>query len=238
MKAIILAGGKGTRLKPYTTVFPKPLIPIGERPILDIIIRQLAHYGFREIALSVGPLAELIRAYYHDAETRLPDIHLTYVQEEKPLGTAGPIAKVPNLGPDPFLVMNGDVLTTLNFAAMAAFHRDHPAILTLGVYPKKINIDFGVIETDSAGRVTGYSEKPERVFPISMGVYICSPDILRYIPAGEYLDIPDLVRRLLDQGERVMSYPCRDYWLDIGNPEDYEKAQDEFDRRRSEFLPD
>ncbi len=238
MKAIILAGGRGTRLRPYTTIFPKPLVPVGERPILDIIIRQLAHYGYHDITLAVGPLAELIRAYFHDIDTRLPEVKLTYVKEAKPLGTAGPVAMVQNLGPDPFLVMNGDVLTTLNFAKIMAFHRQHPNILTLGTYQKKFNMDFGIIETDSAGSVISYAEKPERVFPVSMGVYIYSPTVLKYISANEHLDFPDLVRRLLDNGEKVMSYLCEDYWLDVGNPDDYVKAQEQFEQMRDLFLPD
>jgi NDP-mannose synthase len=238
MKAIILAGGKGARLKPYTTIFPKPLVPIGERPILDIIIRQLAHSGFRDITLTVGPLAELIRAYFHDIHTRLPDIQLTYVQEEKPLGTAGPVAMVQPLGPDPFLVMNGDVLTTLDFAKMMAFHREHSGVLTIGTYSKKSNIGFGIIEADAAGRVTGYAEKPEKIFPVSMGVYVYSPAVLKYIPVHEHLDFPDLVRRLLDSGEQVMSYPFQDFWLDIGNPEDYEKANEQFEQMKDRFPTD
>lgn len=237
MKAVILAGGRGTRLRPYTTIFPKPLVPIGERPILDIIIRQLAHYGFQDITLTVGPLAELIRAYFHDIDTHLPDVKLTYVTEEKPLGTAGPVAMVQNLGPDPFLVMNGDILTTLNFAKMMAFHRGHPGILTLGVYQKKISVDFGIIETDSAGGVIGYAEKPDKVFPVSMGVYIVSPTVLNYISANERLDFPDLVRRLLDSGELVTSYLCKDYWLDIGNHDDYVEAQEQFEQMKDQFLP-
>jgi NDP-sugar pyrophosphorylase family protein len=238
MKAIILAGGKGARLKPYTTVFPKPLVPIGSRPILDIIIRQLARDGFRDITLTVGPLAELIRAYFHDIETRLPDVHLTYLEENEPLGTAGPVAMVKNPGPDPFLVMNGDVLTTLPFAKMMDYHRGHSGVLTIGMYTKKTAIDFGILETDAAGRVTGYAEKPEKVFPISMGVYIYSPAVLKYIPANERLDFPDLVRRLLASGEPVMSYPFQDFWLDIGNPDDYEKANEAFEQRKDEFPPD
>ena len=133
MKAIILAGGKGTRLLPYTTIFPKPLVPVGERPILDIVIRQLAYHGFDDVVLSVGHLAELIQAYFHSKRQEFSPIKLSYVREERALGTAGPVKLVPNLGTSPFLVMNGDVLTTLNYTKMMDYHRESNSMLTLGV---------------------------------------------------------------------------------------------------------
>ncbi len=236
MKAVILAGGKGRRLAPYTTVFPKPLVPIGEQPILDIIIRQLAYYGLRDIVLAVGYLAELIQAYFQTAGESLPDVRLAYVKEPEPLGTAGSLALVDGLD-DTFLVMNGDVLTTLNYAHMVAFHRDHCAALTIGTYEKHMPIDLGVIEMDETGAVTGYLEKPEKVYPVSIGIYVYEPLVLRYIRPGEHLDFPELVMRLLADGQRVMAYPCRDYWLDIGNPGDYQRAQEEFERLKDQFLP-
>ena len=237
MKAIILAGGKGTRLLPYTTIFPKPLVPVGERPILDIVIRQLAYHGFDDVVLSVGHLAELIQAYFHSKRQEFSPIKLSYVREERALGTAGPVKLVPNLGTSPFLVMNGDVLTTLNYTKMMDYHRESNSMLTLGVYEKRVKIDLGVIATDAAGRVVGYAEKPETVFPVSIGINVYSPEVLNYIEPNEYLDFPTLVCRLIDEGERVMSYVCDGYWLDIGNQDDYMKAQEEFKQRKDQFLP-
>ncbi len=237
MKAVILAGGKGTRLAPYTTVFPKPLVPVGNRPILDIIIRQLAHYGFDDIVLAVGYLAELIQAYFQMANNGLPgNVRLTYVKEREPLGTAGALSLVQGLE-ETFLVMNGDVLTSLNYAEMVAFHRAQGNALTIGIYDKRIPIDLGVIEMDASGAVTGYLEKPEKVYPVSIGIYVYEPLALRYIQAGQHLDFPELVLRLLAAGEKVMGYRCQDYWLDIGNPGDYQRAQEQFERTPGLFLP-
>ncbi len=236
MKAVILAGGKGTRLAPYTTVFPKPLVPLGHRPILDIIVRQLAYYGFTDIVLTVGYLAELIQAYFQTANEGLPDVRLTYVKEREPLGTAGSLSLVDGLD-ETFLVMNGDVLTSLNYADMIAFHRANGNALTIGIYDKAIPIDLGVIEMDAAGNVIGYLEKPVKHYPISMGIYVYEPAVLRYIARGEHLDFPELVARLLAAGERVMGYVCTDYWLDIGNPGDYQRAQEQFERMPEKFLP-
>ena len=237
MKAIILAGGKGTRLRPYTTIFPKPLVPIGNRPIIDIVVHQLAYYGFTQVVLSVGHLAELIQAYFHSKQHEYPTVELSYVREATPLGTAGPVRLVPGLSDAPFLVMNGDVLTTLDYAKMMAFHCASGSLLTLGVYQKRIKIDLGVIETDVTGQVVGFTEKPEKTFPVSIGINIYSPPVLEYIAPNEYLDFPALVERLVAQGERVMSYTCDGYWLDIGNQDDYMKAQEEFEDRKPEFLP-
>ncbi|GAB4573874.1 MAG: sugar phosphate nucleotidyltransferase [Anaerolineae bacterium] len=236
MKAVILAGGKGTRLAPYTTVFPKPLVPLGHRPILDIIVRQLAYYGITDIVLTVGYLAELIQAYFQTANDGMPEVKLTYVKEREPLGTAGSLRLVEGLD-DTFLVMNGDVLTSLNYAEMVAFHRAHGNALTIGIYDKAIPIDLGVIEMDDAGRVTGYLEKPVKHYPISMGIYVYEPKVLAYITPGEHLDFPELVARLLAAGEQVMGYHCTDYWLDIGNPGDYQRAQEQFEAMPEKFLP-
>ena len=237
MKAVILAGGKGTRLKPYTTVFPKPLVPLGQRPILDIIIQQLAYYGFRDIILTVGYLAELIEAYFKNSNSRLPNINITYIKEPKPTGTAGSLGLIPDLD-GPFLVMNGDILTSMNYMKLAEYHKDKGGILTIGMHNKRVKIDLGVIEANQEGILTGYTEKPEKVYPVSMGIYIYEPAVLNYIEPGEYLDFPDLVLRLIDNGEKVVGYPCDNYWLDIGCHEDYVRAQDEFEQMKDVFLPE
>lgn len=237
MKAVILAGGKGRRLAPYTTVFPKPLVPLGDRPILDLIIRQLAHHGFNEIVLTVGYLAELIQAYFQTAHDGLPDnISLSYVKETTPLGTAGSLALVEGLD-EPFLVMNGDVLTTLEYSKMMAYHKEHGNALTIGTYEKKMQIELGVLDINADNHITAYHEKPVHVYPVSIGVYIYDPLVLDYITPGEHLDFPDLVRTLLDDGQKVMAYPCEGYWLDIGNPGDYQRALEEYEDKHDLFLP-
>ncbi|MFZ2376718.1 MAG: sugar phosphate nucleotidyltransferase [Methanothrix sp.] len=225
MKAVILAGGLGTRLKPYTTVFPKPLMPIGESPILEIIIRQLKARGFDEITLAVGHLAELIMAFFNDGSKY--GLKIDYSREEKKLGTAGGLGLLKNRLKDDFLVMNGDVLTSLDFSEFLAFHKRTGSKATIALNQRHVDIDFGVIELDSDRRLRGYTEKPRIDYLVSMGVYAFHENILEYIPANSYLDIPDLMKRLLADGETVNGYIHEGYWLDIGRPDDYEKANED-----------
>jgi NDP-sugar pyrophosphorylase family protein len=234
MKAVILAGGKGTRLAPYTTIFPKPLVPIGDRPILEIIVRQLVRQGFGDISLCVGHLGELIEAYFQNGFKSMPGLRLAYHRESRPLGTAGPLAVIPGLD-ETFLVMNGDVLTTLQFGALVDFHRCNQAALTIAMHRKQVPVDLGVLETNERAELVFYREKPVFSFDVSMGVYVYEPRVLDYVPSGEYLDFPDLVKRLLESGERVIGYHSDDYWLDIGRREDYELAQQEFQAKAAEF---
>lgn len=227
MKAVILAGGKGTRLAPYTTVFPKPLVPIGERPILEIIVRQLVKQGIGDIILSVGHLGELIEAYFQNGHHNIPGLKLQYFRECQPLGTAGPLAMIPGLD-ETFLVMNGDVLTTLDYQALISFHRQQQAALTIAMHRKEVRVDLGVLETNEYSQLVSYREKPSYCFNVSMGVYIYEPKVLHYIAQGRYLDFPDLISDLLKNGEKVSGFQSQDYWLDIGRREDYELAQQEF----------
>jgi NDP-mannose synthase len=235
MKTVILAGGKGTRLAPYTTIFPKPLVPIGDRPILEIIIRQLANQGFGDILLSVGYLGELIEAYFQNGHRNIPGLELDYFRESQPLGTAGSLAMIPGLEQDSFLAMNGDILTTLNYKALVERHRQSQAALTIAMHRKDISIDLGVLETNGFGDLISYREKPLYSFDVSMGVYVYEPRVLRYIPKGQYMDFPDLVQLLLKMGEKVSGFQSQDYWLDIGRHEDYEIAQREYQSRAAEF---
>ncbi len=235
MKAVILAGGRGTRLAPYTTVFPKPLVPVGNMPILEIIIRQLIAAGFTSVVLSVGYLNELIQAFFLNHKKLSDMIDIQFVTEEEPMGTAGSLTMIPHLD-ETFLVMNGDVLSTLDFKNLVSFHKESGGILTIAGYQKKMKIDLGVLELNSEGNtVTGYIEKPEHVYPVSMGIYVYEPEAVDYIPKGQYFDFPDLVHKLLDSGKKVSCYRNNDLWLDIGRPEDYVHAQQVFEHHYKEF---
>lgn len=238
MKAVILAGGKGTRLIPYTAVFPKPLVPIGNKPILEIVVRQLYYYGFDEIILSVGYLAELIQAYFQHNQTAIK-AKLSFVKETKPLGTAGSLSLLPDLK-ETFLVMNGDILTTLNFAKLLDFHQQRKPSLTIAIKKKQVKIDLGVIEIDDRKHLTSYLEKPTHNYLVSMGIYVYEPYVLKYLAKNEHLDFPNLVLRLLENGEEVIGYLSEDYWMDIGRHEDYAQVVEDFERMGEEafFKPD
>lgn len=234
MRAVVLAGGKGTRLAPYTTVLPKPLMPIGDVPILEVVLRQLAGHGFTEVTLAVGYLAELLMAYCGDGARY--GVKLGYSREPAPLGTAGPIALVDNLS-ETFLVMNGDLLTTIDYSQMLKAHRDGGAIATVATFDKAVKIDLGVLKLDGADRVVDYIEKPTMHYSVSMGIYLFEPRVLASIPRGARLDLPDLVKKLMAGGERVQAYRHHGYWLDIGRHDDYQEAVREFEAHRNEFLP-
>jgi NDP-mannose synthase len=233
MKAVILAGGKGTRLAPYTKILPKPLMPIGDMPILEILLRQLQRSGIDDVILTVGHLAELIRTFFQDG-ARL-GLKIRYSFEDHPLGTAGPLSLVEGLE-DTFLVMNGDVLTTLDFCSLVEYHRNQRAIATIAAHDRKTRIDFGVIQTNHNQEIVGYIEKPTYDFYVSMGIYVFEPRVLSYIPRHEYLDIPDLILKMIEAGERVLSYPYQGYWMDLGRISDYEQAVIEFDNLRPYLL--
>ena len=232
MRAVILAGGKGTRLAPYTTVFPKPLMPIGEMPILEIVLRQLAHHGIQDITLAVGYLAELLMAYCGDGSKF--GLRLDYSREELPLGTAGPISLIEDIQ-ETFLVMNGDLLTTIDYSAMWKYHEDRGAIATLASYRREVKIDLGVIESEE-GWVKDYIEKPTYHYAVSTGIYIFNPEVLKYVERGMRLDLPELILRLIHAGEKVNIYNFDGYWLDIGRHDDYDSAVQEFSAHRNEFL--
>lgn len=233
MKAVILAGGKGTRLAPYTTVFPKPLMPLGEKPILEIIIRQLKQYGFKEIILAVGYLAELIKAYFDDGSSL--GIKIYYSKEKEPLGTVGPLTLIEGLDRT-FLVMNGDVLTALSYSKLVEYHKAEKGIATIAVSRRSLNVDYGVISFDRNNNVTAYNEKPKMNYDVSMGIYVFEPEVLKYIPKNEKLDFPDLIIKLIKCKKKVIVYLSDDKWLDIGRHDDYEIAQNEFDLIRKQLL--
>jgi len=235
LRAVILAGGKGTRLAPFTASFPKPLVPLGDTPVLEVLIRRLLQYGVTDITLTLGHLAELIKAYFHHRRCLAEQLTLRYVEEEEPTGTAGSLALVPGLN-DTFLSMNGDLLTNLDLDALVRFHREQKAILTIGVHERDVKIDLGVLEFDGSHRVTGYHEKPRTTYNVSMGIYVYEPRALQYIQAGQYLDFPELVLRLLEKGERVCAFPSDCLWLDIGRPDDYARAQQLYMEKNGDFI--
>ena len=238
-KAVILAGGKGSRLAPYTTVLPKPLLPVGDRAILDVVVRQLGNDGFDDLTFAVGYLAHLIRAVFGDGSGH--DVSIAYHEESTPLGTAGALATVEGLD-ETFLAMNGDVLTALDYGALYRTHRDSGNLLTIATHRRVVKTDYGVIHvngsTGETHRVTGYEEKPEIPYTVSMGVYVAEPEILDFIPEGEHFDVPELVVNLLEAGKPVGSYLYDGYWLDIGRHDDYEQALEDQDEIVPRLLGD
>lgn len=236
-RAVILAGGKGSRLGPYTTVLPKPLLPVGDRAILDVVVRQLHGYGFTELTLAVGYLSHLVRAVMGDGSER--GVSIEYHEEPEPLGTVGPLATVGGLD-DTFLVMNGDVLTALDYGELHELHREAGNVLTIASHRRTVRTDYGVLHLDGAAGetrlVAGFEEKPEIPYVVSMGVYVLEPRALDYIEPGRRLDLPELVLKLLAAGEPVGSYLYDGYWLDIGRHDDYEKAILEFESLKPLLL--
>jgi NDP-mannose synthase len=235
VRAVILAGGLGTRLRPYTTVLPKPLMPVGEYPIIEILIRQLARYGVCDLTVAVGYLAPLIEAYCGDGSRW--GVRIGYSREESRLGTAGPLMLVDGLDATT-LVVNGDLLTDLDFARMVGFHRAHGAAITVGAFERDERISLGVLHTDDAGRIHAYEEKPVHHYLVSMGAYVIEPEVLGFMEKGQYCDFPDFVRCVLQAGRTVMSYRGTAFWLDIGRVDDYELAVERFAELRPLLLPD
>ena len=237
LSTVILAGGKGVRLQPFTINFPKPLVPIGDTPIIEVLIRRLIEYGLTDITLALGHLAGLIKSYFLNHQELSKLITLRFVEEEQPTGTAGSLALVNGIS-STFLAMNGDLLTDLNFDELVSFHRQQNAALTIAVHRRRVKLDFGVIKLGDDHRVVDYDEKPEYQHEVSMGIYVYEPSVLKYIQAGRYLDFPELVLRLLDTGEKVCAWPYQGLWLDIGRPSDYAKAQQLYSRTRPTLLAD
>jgi NDP-mannose synthase len=236
-RAIILAGGQGTRLRPYTTVLPKPLMPVGDRPVLDVVVRQLKRHGFDRITIATGYLSELIEAFFGDGAAY--GIPIDYFRESEPLGTVGSLGLIEGLDED-FLVMNGDVVTDLNYSALLDRHRASDAIATIASRIRQVEISLGVLECgdrDDPLRLTNYFERPKLDYQVSMGVYCFSPVVTRYIERNIRLDFPDLMLRLVAEGKIVRAWRSTDYWMDIGRHEDYEQAMDEFESMRHRLMP-
>jgi NDP-mannose synthase len=233
IRVVILAGGKGTRLKPYTTVFPKPLMPIGDMPILEVVLRQLKHFGFKQITISINHLADLIKTFFGNGEKL--GLEIAYCMEDHPLGTAGSVSLVKDI-PEYFLVMNGDLLTTLDYGAMMLQHIQSGAQATIGVFPREVKIDFGVLQIGPQGQLVDYIEKPRYEYLVSMGVNAFHKSVLEFIPRNQYLDIPTLMMNLKKAGKQVMTYRSECEWLDIGRPDDYENATALFEQSKTKYL--
>jgi NDP-sugar pyrophosphorylase family protein len=235
MQAVIMAGGNGVRLYPYTSVLPKPLLPINEVPIIEIIVKQLRHHGFTRVSIALGYLAELIKVFLGDGSKY--GLRIDYSVEEKPLGTIAPLTLFNDLEPT-VVVMNADLLTNLNFRTLVEFHHLHQAAATISMYRKMIQTDLGVIETNGDYLVKQYIEKPEINISVSMGIYVFESRILSYLPKDRPCDFPDLINLLIHSGEKVIGYPFDGYWLDIGQHCDYDRAVQEFNQIRGELNID
>lgn len=237
-RAVILAGGEGTRLRPYTAVLPKPLLPIGDRPVLDIVMDQLRAAAFDRVTIATGYMGELIEAVINHRNSH--GMSIDYVQEAEPLGTVGPLKQIENLD-SAFLVMNGDVLTDLDYGRLLHEHAASGAIATIASTTRQIDVTLGVLECqdgDDSERLTGFVEKPSLTYDVSMGIYCFSPEVLEYVDPMTYLDLPDLVMRLIDSGKSVRVWRSDAYWVDLGMREDYERAVNEFPNMRHRLLPE
>lgn len=234
MMAIILAGGKGTRLKPFTTSIPKPLMPLGDLPILEIVIRQLQAAGFNRIVLSLGHMAYFFTTFIERWQRH--GVTIDTVHEVEPLGTAGSIGLVKNL-PETFLVMNGDLLTTLDYADLIAKHQRSSAWGTIALSRRELKVDYGVVHSSGDGLLERYEEKPVLTYDVSMGINVFDRRALEFVPHGRKLDIPDLMLAMKNAGKPVYCVATTCYWQDIGRFEDFERASADFSEHPSRFLP-
>ncbi len=235
--AVLLAGGLGSRLAPFTAVIPKPLVPIGERDsIAEVVLRQLAHHGFERAIISIGYLGHLIKAVIGDGSRY--GLEVTYVSEDQPLGTVGPLRLVADQLPETFLLLNGDVLTDLDFGGLLAAHSASDRTLTVATYPRNVKIDLGVLDTDASGQVVGFREKPTYDFYVSMGVYAMHRRVLDLIPADRGFGFDDLMHLLLERNDAIGTFDWgQGRWLDIGRHDDFAQAQETFARDRGVYMP-
>ncbi|OJF16303.1 MAG: hypothetical protein A6D91_06315 [Bacillaceae bacterium G1] len=227
-----MTGGKGLRMAPYTQVLPKGLLPVGEQPLLEILVKQLAHHGFTRIVMACGYRAHWIQSYFGDGSPW--NLSITYQVESEPLGTAGPLKTIPDLC-EPFLLLNCDVLTTLSFRALWEYHASADSILTVAAQQQPIPIEFGVLETEG-DRIVRFLEKPVHRARVNMGIYVMEPEVLNYIPENQYFDIPDLIRALLADNRPVKCFENDALWIDVGRPADFAKANELYQRWKDRLL--
>ncbi|WGD55345.1 sugar phosphate nucleotidyltransferase [Bradyrhizobium sp. CB1650] len=233
--AIVLAGGLGSRLKPYTVVLPKPLMPIGEMPILEVILRQLKLHHFSRVILAVNHQADILKAYFGDGARF--GIDVSYSLETKRLGTMGPLRLIGHL-PENFIVMNGDILCDLNFSDFFLTHENNDRLFTISAAERTHTVDYGVLERSGSGNLVGFREKPQASYLVSMGVYCASRAILDWIPQDESFGFDQLMLSLLAADKSVVVEPHQGYWLDIGRPDDYHQAIAEWPQLKSRLLRD
>lgn len=234
MRAVILAGGFGKRLYPYTLVLPKPLIPLGEQSIIEIVIRQLVDKGFDHITVAVGYHAELIMAVLGDGSKY--GIAIDYSVEEKPLNTIGPLRLIDRLD-STFLTMNGDLLTDLNFAELVRYHKEQKSLLTVATTKRHVRLSLGVLRYNESNQVVSFQEKPEFDYDVSMGIYVFEPGIIEYIPANQPFGFDHLVLKLLEANERISVFPFEGHWLDMGTLDDLNQAIEEFEKNKIRYVP-
>lgn len=228
LQAVVMAGGFGTRLRPLTEELPKPMLPVGDRPLLERILNRLQQAGIQQVNITTHYMPEKITDYFGDGSDF--GLSIRYVSEAQPLGTAGALSLIET--PDePLLVLNGDILTSLDFGAMLAFHREHRADLTVAVRQYDLQVPYGVLLCEGA-EVRQIREKPTYSFFVNAGIYLLQPEAHRYIPGGQRFDMPELIERLIEEGRRVVSFPIVEYWLDIGHPDDYARAQADLEEGR------
>ena len=232
-RAVILAGGKGTRLRPYTVVFPKPLMPVGDYPILEVIVRQLAFFGFDHITMAVNQQANLIKAFFGDGAPW--KVRIDYSLESQPLSTIAPLKLIPDL-PGNFLLLNGDILTDLDMGALLKAHVAAGRLFTIAAAERNHTIDYGVLHVNSSGTLAGFSEKPQVKYLVSMGIYAVDREALSMVPPGSKYGFDDLMRDMIAQGKPVHVQKHSGYWLDIGRPDDYRQAIDEFEQHKERLL--
>ncbi len=223
LSAVIMAGGFGKRLLPLTEEVPKPMLPLGDRPLLERTIEQLRLAGIREINLTTHYLTPSIVQHFGDGEAF--GVRINYTNEDQPLGTAGGL-KLLKRAEGSFLVINGDVLTGVSFQKMLLYHRKHNAMMTVGVRTHELEVPFGVVECDEE-RITQLREKPSLTLFINAGIYLLEPAACDYIPDGQRFDMTDLIEKLLDEGRMVVSFPIIEYWQDVGRHENYRQAQED-----------
>lgn len=235
MKAIIMAGGKGVRLAPYTAVLPKPLLPLGDKPILALLLTQLKQHGVNEVILAVNHMSQLIQAFFGDGNSL--GLSITYSHEHAPLGTAGPLGAVLDTMDEHFFLLNGDLLTTLDFSKMFSEHCRRGVAATIAAFPRELKSDFGVLDISKDGLLEGYREKPVYKHDVSMGCYVLSrKDLVGLVQPEKYLDMPQLMELLVGAGKQVLCYRERCFWLDIGRPDDYATAQELVTKDESFFY--
>ena len=236
MQALILAGGQGTRLKPYTAVLPKALVPLGDIPVLELVLRQLKHYGITHITLAVGHLAELIQAFFGDGHKW--GLHITYAREDQPLGTAGPIRTLKDFLPDDFLVLNADIISDINYQHFFETHRQQQNLATIAVYRRTSKIDFGVLNYDPhTCQIQEFIEKPTLEHTVSMGIYAFNKKVCEFIPEHQFFGFDQLMTTLIQAHQPVAAYPFDGYWLDIGRVDDYETALNDYQVLHQQLLP-